>query len=64
MEHEKTGLLADFGNKKQLTQYWLGLLQDEQKAHTLAKAGREFVNERFSGKRMAKEYLELFNELI
>ena len=64
VEHEKTGLLADFGDKETLTKYWLELLQNQDKANSLAQAGRAFVNERFSGKRMAKEYLELFKKLI
>lgn len=62
--HNKTGLLAEFGDKKTLTQYWLDILSDEQKAIDLAKNAKSFVDDKFSAHRMAIEYTELFTQLL
>lgn len=64
IEHNKTGLLAKLGDKETLTEYWLELLQNDEKSKKLAHQGLEFVNEHFSGKRMANEYLDVFNKLL
>jgi glycosyltransferase involved in cell wall biosynthesis len=64
VEHEKTGLLAQFGDTETLTRYWIELLTDLKKSNQLAKRAREFVDEKFSGQRMAREYFELFERLV
>jgi glycosyltransferase involved in cell wall biosynthesis len=64
VEHEKTGLLADYGDQQTLKQYWLKLLTDQSYAEELARHGRDFVNERYSGKRMATEYTDLYHTLL
>ncbi len=64
IEHEKTGLLAPFGEKEQLLNYWEELLFNQEKADTLSKAACEFVNANYSGKRMANEYTALFQDLV
>jgi glycosyltransferase involved in cell wall biosynthesis len=64
VEHEKTGLLAQFGDTETLTRYWIELLTDLEKSNQLAKRAREFVDEKFSGQRMAREYFELFERLV
>lgn len=61
--HEKTGLLAEFGDKETLAQYWNKQLSDDDYANKLAKAARQFVLDKFSGQRMAREYNELFQLL-
>lgn len=62
--HEETGLLAKYGDQKTLKDYWLKLLSDKPYAEELARHGREFVNERYSGKRMATEYTDLYQTLL
>ncbi len=64
ISHQKTGLLAPFGDKKQLALHWRQLLDDADYAQTLARAARAFVLEKFSGQRMAKEYHDLFRQLL
>ena len=64
IEHEKTGLLAPFGEKETLATYWEELLFDEEKAKKLSDNACEFVNENYAGKRMATEYIEVFKQLL
>jgi glycosyltransferase involved in cell wall biosynthesis len=61
--HNETGLLAKFGDTKTLTRYWIALLTDIEKSKSLSKSARNFVDENFSGQRMAREYYELFKRL-
>ena len=62
--HEETGLLAKYGDQKTLKKYWLKLLTDKGQAEKLAQKGRAFVNERYSGQRMAEEYTSLYQKLL
>lgn len=62
--HEKTGLMAEFGNAEQLSKCWEQLLFDSQFAKMIAQNGRRHILENFSAKRMAEEYTGLFQELI
>ena len=62
--HQQTGLLATYGDQQQLKEYWLRLLSDRPYAEELARHGRDFVNERYSGKRMATEYTDLYQTLL
>ncbi|PCJ34018.1 MAG: glycosyltransferase [Moraxellaceae bacterium] len=64
IEHEKTGLLAPLGDKEKLKAQWKKLLFDEDYAKQISLNAREFVLEHFSGKRMAKDYTNLFNSMI
>jgi len=64
VSHEETGLLATYGDQQTLKKYWLKLLADKAYAETLAKQGREFVSERYSGQRMAAEYTSLYQTLL
>mgnify|MGYP000061137329 CR=1 FL=1 len=63
LSHEKTGLLAEFGDTDTLAKYWEKLLFDPEYAQELAAKGREFVNEKFSAARMAREYADIFQDL-
>ncbi len=64
IEHEKTGLLAPFGEKELLLNYWEDLLFNQEKADKLSDAACEFVNANYSGKRMASEYTTLFQNVV
>jgi glycosyltransferase involved in cell wall biosynthesis len=64
IEHEKTGLLAPFGEKELLLNYWEELLFNQKKADKLSNAACEFVNANYSGKRMASEYTTLFQNVV
>jgi glycosyltransferase involved in cell wall biosynthesis len=61
--HEESGLLAKLGDKKTLSNYWEQLLFDSEYADKLATNARNFVNEHYSGQRMANEYLDLFQSM-
>ena len=62
--HNKTGLLAEFGDIDTLSEYWIQLLTNQKMAKNLAKEGRIFVNYRFSARRMAEEYCALFSNIL
>lgn len=62
--HEQTGLLAKYADQQTLKNYWLKLLTDKDLAKKLAQQGRKFVNERYSGQRMAEEYTALYQTLV
>lgn len=62
--HGETGLLAELFNKDQLQSYWETLLYNKKTSHKLSTAARQYVQENYSAKRMANEYLNLFNELL
>ena len=64
IEHEKTGLLAPFGDKELLLSYWEEMLYNQEKADQLSNAACEYVNANYSGKRMANEYTTLFQDLV
>ena len=61
--HEKTGLMADFGNVEELKECLERLLFDEKFSQEIAQNGRKHVLENFSAKRMAEEYTKLFQEI-
>ena len=63
IEHEKTGLLAPPGNKSLLAELWEQLLFDKKISKTIAENARKFVFSQYSAKRMANEYLELYQQL-
>lgn len=62
--HNETGLLATLKDKKTLESYWETLLYNQAKARELARKAHDFVQLNYSAKRMANEYLQLFNQLI
>ena len=64
VKHEETGLLAPVGNVEILASYWQRMLNDEKFSQRMADNGLVFVNENFSGSRMAKEYTQLFERLL
>lgn len=64
IEHERTGLLAPFGDKELLSSYWETLLFDVNKAEKLSNAAYDFVNKNYSAQRMANEYVDIFDNLM
>ena len=62
--HNKSGLLAPLHDSQQLQQDWEKLLDDVDYAKALAANAKTFVEENFSAKRMADEYLHLFKQLV
>jgi len=64
VKHNETGLLADFDDKDTLKDYWQRLLTNKSFAEELVDKGRQFINETYSGKRMANEYTALYQDLL
>lgn len=62
--HEKTGLMADFGQLGEMKQHWKRLLFDKEFSSRIARNGREHVVEKFSARRMAEEYTEFYEEIL
>ena len=62
--HEKSGLLAPLGDKNALADFCEKILFDPDYAKSLAENARSYVYEAFSAQRMAKDYEQLFNELM
>lgn len=64
VEHGKTGLLAPHGDKAALARCCEQIFQDPDLARKLASNARRLIDERYSAARMAREYEELFSELV
>ncbi len=64
LEHNKTGLLATLNNKDELYACCKRLLWDENLANTISAAAAQHINDKFSARRMAIEYTELYQQLL
>ena len=64
VQHGHSGLLASPGDKATLKEYWKKLLDEPSYARNIASQGRTFILEKFSAQRMAKEYVQLFSDLL
>ncbi len=64
IEHNKTGLLAQYGDQQTLQTYWEEALFNTATAQRLSRAAREFIHEEFSGESMARKYAEAFANLV
>ncbi|MFT6087119.1 MAG: glycosyltransferase involved in cell wall biosynthesis [Glaciecola sp.] len=62
--HENTGLLARLGDKASLLLTWEKILKDEKYASKLGINACNYVNQHYSAKRMADEYIALFNQIL
>ncbi len=62
--HKESGLLAPLHDKDQLLADWETILDDSAYAQTLAANAKSYVETHFSAKRMADEYLSLFETLL
>ncbi len=64
LEHNKTGLLATLNNKNELYDCCKKLLWDEKLANEISAAAAAHINDKFSARRMAVEYTELYQQLL
>lgn len=64
ISHEKTGLLASYGDKENLELHWQKLLFEPEYAEKIALNAKEYVYKHYSAKRMAEQYTTLFKELM
>ncbi len=62
--HKESGLLATLHDANQLQKDWELLLDDQELASTLAHNAKCFVEQHFSAKRMADQYLALFDDIL
>ncbi len=62
--HEKTGLMEERDDIKGLKRCWERLLFNEEFARELGQNGREHVINNYSAKRMADEYMNLYQEVM
>ena len=62
--HEETGLLAPLGDKEALETCCEKILMDDEYAAELSSNARHYVHEKYSGKRMAQDYTELFQSML
>jgi glycosyltransferase involved in cell wall biosynthesis len=64
IEDGVSGRLAPRGDVEELTRAVLDLLNDEEKARAMGRAGRERVETRFHSRTLADRYLELLRGLV
>jgi glycosyltransferase involved in cell wall biosynthesis len=64
IEHNKTGLLARFGDQQTLEKLWEEALFQPDTAQRLSHAAHEFIHREFSGESMARKYADVFERLV
>ena len=64
IESGNTGMLAPLGDKDTLTGCWEQLLWNDEFADTISRNAADLVNAKFSAKRMADEYNDLYYKLM
>jgi len=64
VKNESNGLLSPFGEKSELASQIERILQSGELARSLGYAGRETIDLKFSGRRMASEYAEIYASLF
>lgn len=64
IDHNQTGLLAPLGNKSALEKCWRDLLWNDELADTIATRAADHINDKFSARRMAREYTDLYRQLV
>lgn len=62
--HEKTGLMADYGQVEDLKKCWERILFDEKFSAAISQNGQKHVIEKYSAKRMAEEYTSLYRDMV
>jgi len=63
VEHMRTGLLFPVDDPDRLAESILFVLDHREEARIMCRSAREKVEERFSAKRMAQEYLSLYRDV-
>jgi len=64
IHHDRTGLLFPVADHAALARHLLDLLNDPNRARTLASSAQHFVESRFAIQRMAREYHDDFIQLL
>ena len=64
IEHGVNGQLAPYGDKEQLANHLHQILSDDEFSSSLAQRARQYVYDRFSGQRMADEYIDLYKIML
>lgn len=62
--HGETGMLAPYGDKVALERCCREVLEDQALSSSLINKGRRMIGEHYSAARMAREYENLFGELV
>ena len=62
--HGDTGLLAPLGDKQELSDCWEKILYKENYAKEISDSAKSYMHDKFSGKRMAQDYTDLFQEMV
>lgn len=64
VQHGRTGMLAESGAKEELANHVRWSLVNRTESEEQARRGREFISRKFSGQRMADEYMALYESLL
>jgi glycosyltransferase involved in cell wall biosynthesis len=64
ISHQTTGFLAEVGDIDGMVNNCRQLLAESELATRIAQQAREFVDHQFSGKRMAREYLGVYRDIL
>lgn len=64
IEHGKTGLMAPLGDKEALVKCWRELLWNDDVADQISQNAAKHIHDKFSARRMAVEYTELYTQLV
>jgi len=64
IDHEQTGMLAEFGDTQALPEHCEHLLQHAPARDEIIQAAREKVEKNFSAARMASEYLDIYRQVL
>ena len=64
VEEGETGLLAPLGDTARLAQQFIKLCENPELRQHIIQTGRDRVDQRFSAQRMAREYEQLFSQLL
>lgn len=60
VEHNKTGFLFDVGDSKALSNILIEILHGKEKNYPVSNAGRTLIEQKYSSKKMAEEYLDIY----
>ncbi|WP_173916318.1 N-acetyl-alpha-D-glucosaminyl L-malate synthase BshA [Halobacillus sp. Marseille-Q1614] len=64
IDHEVTGFIGELGNIKQLSQYAIELLKDEEKLAAFSDRAERAVKEKFSSSFVVQQYEELYAQVL
>jgi glycosyltransferase involved in cell wall biosynthesis len=64
INNDINGLLSPFGDREKLAANWEKLLFNKSYASRISSAGRDYILTNFSAKRMANEYVEIYQSIL